>query len=93
MTDSQIVARFALLRQQDHPQHTRKAPAPEVPGSTRKYPEGPYSPRPFLKYPEGRFLAQQQLPAVGHGRLPHEGMGCDSVNIAEVAVEGRGDVE
>ena len=46
-----------------------------------------------LKHPEGRLLAQQQLAAVGHGRLAHEGMGRHAVDVAEVAVEGRDRVD
>ena len=35
-----------------------------------------------LEHPEGWFLPQQQLSAVGHGGLANEGVGGDCVNIA-----------
>ena len=39
-----------------------------------------------LEHPERRFLPQQQLPAVGHGGLAHEGVGRHCVGVAEEAV-------
>ncbi len=39
-----------------------------------------------LEHTEGRFLPQQQLPAVGHGCLAHESVGRHCVGVAEEAV-------